>query len=394
MGDGVLRPVAGCRVLVVDDNPANTALVHRTLVRAGLPGVVEENDATAVAGIMESGGVDLVLLDLMMPGLDGFRVLEQVQRQAGATFLPVIVLTADDSHASVERALDLGAHDYLRKPFNTTELSLRVRNLLLRRLAYQELQRSRTLLGQRLNAFEWEPPLLNDNPDRARELIERAVADGGFTMALQPVVDLGTRRVMGYEALARFPQDELGPPGAWFAAARRLRLLKELETAAMDKALEHLASLGPEQLLAVNLSPDALVSGVADRLEGPEGQRIVIELTEHEPVSDYARLNEAIGRLQAAGVRLAVDDAGAGFASLRHILDLSPDIIKIDIHIIRGVDQDPGRAAIAEMLVRFAERTGVEVVAEGVETEAEAQALLALGPMLAQGYLFGRPEVP
>lgn len=393
MADEVLSPVAGCRVLVVDDNPTNTSLVRRILQRAGLQSVQEENDPTVVMDLMHEGDIDLVLLDLMMPVMDGFELLEHIKRFAGGGFLPVIVLTADDSHASVERALDMGAHDYLRKPFNATELILRVRNLLLRRLAHQELQRSRTLLGQRLNVFEWEPPLLHDNPERARELVQGMVAEGRFDMALQPIVSLPAGDVVAYEALARFPQDELGPPGAWFAAARRWRLVEELEAACLNKALDLLDGLDSEQLLAVNLSPDALLGGVAQRLQGPMGQRVIVELTEHEPVTDYQRLNATIATLREAGVRLAVDDAGAGFASLSHILDLRPDIIKIDIHIIRGMDSDPGRNAIAEMLVRFAERTGATVIAEGVETDGERDALQALGPMWAQGYLFGRPQI-
>jgi EAL domain-containing protein (putative c-di-GMP-specific phosphodiesterase class I) len=255
-------------------------------------------------------------------------------------------------------------------------------------LANQEVARSRSLLNQRLNVFEWEPPLLHDHPARAQELIEQTLATGSFQIALQPIVHLQSAEVVAYEALARFPDSELGPPGAWFAAAARLRLLKALETAALRKGLALLQDLPEETSLAVNLSPEGLIQEAGAVLQGLDRTRVIVELTEHEPVADYGRLADAVSPLREAGVRLAVDDTGAGFASLR------PQIIKIDIDIIRWIDADPGRRAIAEMLVRFAERVGARVVAEGVETQAEAEVLADLGPMWAQGYYFGRPAIP
>ena len=119
----------------------------------------------------------------------------------------------------------------------------------------------------------------------------------------------------------------------------------------------------------------------------------MIELTEHVPVADYAALNAALDPLRERGAKLAIDDTGAGFASLRHILDLKPDIIKIDIGITRGVDTDPSRAAIVTMLVAFARTTGNSVVAEGVETAGERDTMLRLGAIYGQGYIFGRPEI-
>lgn len=388
--DGVLAQVSDCRVLVVDDNPANTTLVARVLGRAGLAEVVEVNDPTRVDGLLENGGADLILLDLMMPVLDGFAVLERVRRFAGATYLPVVVVTADDSHASVERALAMGAHDYLRKPFNATELILRVRNLLIARTANLELRRSRALLSARLDLFE---PQASELDADARPLLESVIAQGP-RMALQPIVDLHTARPVGAEALSRFPESALGNPGAWFAAAHRVGLTVELETAACREAVALLPTLPEEQFLAVNVSPELLLSGeLAHGFDGVDWGRVVLELTEHEPVEDYAVLEAGLSALRERGARLAVDDAGAGFASLRHVLDLRPDVIKIDLEIIRGVDADPRRAAIAEMLVRFADRVGARVVAEGVETDAERATLQEIGPMWAQGYFFGRPQL-
>ncbi|HET7900201.1 MAG TPA: EAL domain-containing protein, partial [Candidatus Nanopelagicales bacterium] len=146
--------------------------------------------------------------------------------------------------------------------------------------------------------------------------------------------------------------------------------------------------------LSVNFSPGTVMEGLPKLLGPVPWDRIIIELTEHVPVEDYAVLNAALAPLRAKGAQVAVDDTGAGFASLRHILDVAPDVIKIDIGSTRGVDSDPSRAAIAAMLVSFAERMGIRVVAEGVETEAERDTMLELGAVYGQGYLFGRPEIP
>ncbi len=141
------------------------------------------------------------------------------------------------------------------------------------------------------------------------------------------------------------------------------------------------------------MSPGAVLAGLDQLGDDLPWDSIVLELTEHVPVEDYGVLNRALEPFRAAGARLAVDDTGAGFASLRHILDLHPDFIKLDIGIVRGLDRDPSRAAMAEMLVRFAARVGIRVVAEGIETESERASLVELGAEWGQGYLLGRPVI-
>lgn len=390
----VLASVSDARVLVVDDNPANTALVKRVLRRSGLEDVIEVQDPTTVAAILADGDLDLVLLDLRMPVMDGFEVLDVIKRQAIGTYLPVIVITADDSHESVERALAGGAHDFLSKPFNAAELVLRVRNLLLNRYAYQELRRSRAWLRSRLDLFEPDLAKVNADPLEVKGLIRRTIDEDGIRIAIQPIVDMRDGTLVGGEALARFPDGLLGNPGTWFAAALEVGLVTELELAAVRSALTQVPMRPAGTSLSLNFSPSTVLGGLTDAL-GPDvpWDRVVIELTEHTPVEDYAALARALAPLREAGARVAVDDTGAGFASLRHILDLHPDIIKIDIGITRGVDVDPSRAAVANMLVQFANEVGITVIAEGVETEGERQALLDLGAVLGQGYLLGRPEV-
>jgi EAL domain-containing protein (putative c-di-GMP-specific phosphodiesterase class I)/DNA-binding NarL/FixJ family response regulator len=392
---GVLAKSAAARVMVVDDNAANTALVAKVLTRAGLNDVLEVNDPMTVAGLLDDHDPDLVLLDLRMPGLDGFAVLEVVQRYAAGTYLPVIIITADDTHASVERALSLGAHDFVRKPFDAIELALRVRNLLASRFAYLELRRHRAWLRSRLDLFQPDLAGMDDeNAGPVRNRILQVMADDEVRIAFQPVVDMRDGTVISAEALARFPTDLFPGPAGWFAAALELGLGPAMELHCLLAALRLVHLRPPGTAVAVNASPQLLINGLADRMPpSTPWERLVLELTEHVPVEDYGVLNEALAPLRERGVRVAVDDTGAGFASLRHILDLHPDVIKIDIGIVRGIDSDPTRAAIAEMLVGFARRLGLRLVAEGVETEAERDALLELGVVQGQGYLFGRPEL-
>jgi EAL domain-containing protein (putative c-di-GMP-specific phosphodiesterase class I)/DNA-binding NarL/FixJ family response regulator len=389
-----LGPVSDCRVLVVDDNPANTTLVSRILHRAGLPDVIEVQNPMLVHGVLQDAEPDIVLLDLRMPVMDGFEVLDMIRRQAAGNYLPVIVITADDSHQSVERALNMGAHDFLSKPFNATELVLRVRNLLINRMAYQELRRSRAWLRTRLDLFEPDLAQVSAEPEVIRELINDTIATGAFQVAIQPVVDMRDGSLVSAEALARFPNGILGNTGAWFAAALEVGLVTELELATARRAVELIGSRPEGTSLAVNLSPSTVLVGVEEALGGDiPWDRIIIELTEHAPVVDYVALNAALAPIREQGARVAVDDTGAGFASLRHILDLHPDIIKVDIGITRGIDVDPSRAAIAGMLIRFADEVGIRVVAEGIETESERDTLLSLGAHFGQGYLLGRPVI-
>lgn len=387
---GMLAAFPDARVLVVDDQPANTALIHRLLARAGITEVREVNDSREVQALLAEFDPDVVLLDLRMPHVDGFEVLRQVQRYAAGSYLPVMVITADDSRSSLQQALSMGAHDYLQKPFDATELTLRVRNVLMTRMAVLELRRSRALLNDRLDVFEPELSGLLEGPETVRASVAEVIASDSLRIALQPIVHMSDGRVYAYEALSRFPAEGYGSPAAWFLAADRAGVSVELERHAVVKALALLPAIPATSLLAINVSPKLLLSGQLPTL--PPG-RVILELTEHVPVEDYSALERALAPLRESGVYLAVDDTGAGFASLRHILYLKPNIIKLDLAIIRNIDQDPRRAAVARMMTQFAAGENAMVVAEGVETCEERDCLIDIGAVLGQGYFFARPAI-
>jgi len=226
--------------------------------------------------------------------------------------------------------------------------------------------------------------------ERARDVtarISRIIEQDDLTMAYQPIYQLNNNQVVGVESLARFPDS----PSDWFAEAAEAGLGIELEMTAVRSALRGLRYLPRDIYLAVNVSPDAILSGAVERtLRDATPGRILLEVTEHAHVNDYSGLLQALKPLRG-GVRIAVDDAGAGFSGLKHILEIEPDIIKLDLTLTRGIDQDPAREALATALVTFANKTGSQIVAEGIETAAELEVLRQLKVSFGQGYWLARP---
>ena len=227
---------------------------------------------------------------------------------------------------------------------------------------------------------------------RREEAVDTCTAPGGLRVVVQPIVDLVEGRAAGVEALARFPRWDGGSPADVFAAAHEVGRGAELELAAIDAALALLPALPAGTYLSINASPGTVLD---ERLlrrvaQAPRG-RIVMELTEHVAVSDYPPLLAALDRLAKLGVAVAVDDAGSGFASLQHVLTVSPQVIKLDVALVRGIDSDPSRRALARAMVLFADELGARLVAEGVETAAELRTLRELGVRYGQGFHLARP---
>ncbi len=224
--------------------------------------------------------------------------------------------------------------------------------------------------------------------DRLADVIARQ----RIHIAYQPIVDLSTDVTVGFEALARFLAEPARAPDKWFEDAHTVSKGAELELLAVRNAIDGIERLGPHTYLSLNASPCTILDGALERtLAGASPERLVLELTEHAPVEEYEALIAALASLRGAGLKLAIDDAGSGYASFRHILQLHPDIIKLDQSLIRDIDLDQGRRALAMGLITFAKETGCMVVAEGVENEHELAVLKSLGVDAAQGYLLGRP---
>lgn len=225
-----------------------------------------------------------------------------------------------------------------------------------------------------------------------REAIRSVIAARAFTTVFQPIVELESRTTVGYEALTRFADGT--PPDVMFDRANASGLGLELEAATLETAFHASEALPANLLLNLNVSAALVIAG--EPLAGllrRWGWQTILELTEHTAVDDYPELRRAIADL-GDGVRLAIDDAGAGYASFRHILELKPQFVKLDRGIIAGLDGDPARQALVAGMRHFAVSTGCGLIAEGIETEAELSALRSLGVSLGQGYHLGRPEAP
>lgn len=224
-----------------------------------------------------------------------------------------------------------------------------------------------------------------------RPVVLDLVAAEALEFVFQPIIDLRDGHTVGHEGLTRLPADP-APVEALFARAGVEGVLLELELHAIGALLERSASLPADGYVAVNASPSTVTSprlrGVLDRFPL---DRVVLEVTEREPIPDYSLVEAALAELRAGGMRLAVDDAGAGEASLRHLIGLRPDIIKLDAMLTDAIDRDPGQRAMARALVAFAAEMGAAVVAEGVDTTARAAELGELGVDHGQGWALGRP---
>lgn len=245
----------------------------------------------------------------------------------------------------------------------------------------------------RLIAHQIEAELavtLGEEARRAR--ISSAIRRGDPAIVFQPIVRLQDLTVVGVEALSRFTSEPKRSPDRWFAEAEELGLGEALELAAIYRAIREASLLPKELSISLNASPATLIEGrFMEMIRGIDPKRVIVELTEHKPVKDYSALLSALEPLRQLGIRIAIDDAGAGYSSFQHVLNLRPHYIKLDVSITRNLDADPTRRALAAALVEFAKRTAAKIIAEGVETESELAVLRELGVDKGQGYYLARP---
>jgi EAL domain-containing protein (putative c-di-GMP-specific phosphodiesterase class I) len=214
-----------------------------------------------------------------------------------------------------------------------------------------------------------------------------------ITPVFQPIVDLATGRVAGYEGLSRFPAEDGRRPDEWFDLARRCGLGPLLQALALKRMVE-IPGRPNGTWLSLNLDAGALATDAVQGALPADLNGIVIEVTEQELPPDDEALQRTLDDLRARGARIALDDAGAGYAGLQHVVRIRPDIIKLDRSLVSGVDHDAERLALIESFAAFSARTGAALCAEGIETDAELQVLVDARVDLGQGYRLGRPGPP
>ena len=380
-------------VLIVDDIDSNVQHLELILRMAGASSVHIVSDARSAVDRCLEVRPDVVLLDLDMPLVDGYEVLTSLRGVLPVEgFLPVLALTGDTTNQARERALDAGVNDFLTKPYDDVEFVQRVRNLLTMRALYRTVQRHNVELQAELDAHAEGHRRVTVESDLRRARVADVIANDALRMVYQPIVDLAGGQTVGVEALARFDSEPQRSPAAWFAEAAAVGLAIELDLAAVEASLGALDWLPDDVFLSLNVSPATAISGrLHDCLRGVRSDRIVLELTEHTRIDDYDVLRSALDELRQQGARVAVDDAGAGYAGLQQILRLRPDIVKLDLEFTRTIDADPVRRALATSLVTFGRDTGELIIAEGIETPEEFDTLERLGVCWGQGFYLARP---
>lgn len=386
-------PLRAARVVVAGSSPDAVLALRRHLASIGVVDVTAVDDVCDAVDCCLDIQPSVLLLDLSPLEQAGYEVLWDLRaRLPRGEFLPVLVLTADVSSEARERAMLAGANDFLSKPLDRVEVLQRVRNLIELHALYQGVRHQNRDLQDELDRERADRRTEQIERERLEWLVTEAIAGRKIRMEFQPIFDLASCEIVAVEALARFESVPPRGPDVWFAEAHRVGLGLELELAAVALALAHLDELPEHQLLSVNVSPDTVAAPeFTELLASAPGHRLLVELTESTVIGDYPTLLASIDSARRRGVRIAVDDAGAGYAGLQQIIRLRPDVIKLDRSIIEGIDRDPVRRALATSLVAFGHDTSSAIVAEGIEEAAELATLQQLGVTWGQGYLLGRP---
>jgi len=375
-------------VVIADDEPHVVDYLEILLHAEGFDVAGVARDADSAVELAHRMRPDVVLLDLRMPG-GGLSAAQLIGSVSPDT--RIVVFSADADEVDVLPLLRSGIDGYVVKGASSEQLADAIRSAVAggKFLAPEIGRFAIQALTTRLH--DEERGELRDK--RVRDRITGMIAATDFTVVYQPVVHLGTGETEAVEALTRFTGSPSRPPDEWFGEADGCGLRVSLELATAGAALRDLAEIHDHLALCVNVSPATALSGrLAEILTGAELERVILEVTEHSQVTDYAALNAALAPWRERGVRVAVDDAGGGYASFAHVLSLTPELIKLDISLTADIHADPRRQALARALIGFAAEMDVIVVAEGIETAAQLDVLAGLGAHYAQGFHLGRPR--
>jgi EAL domain-containing protein (putative c-di-GMP-specific phosphodiesterase class I)/CheY-like chemotaxis protein len=392
-GRGKSTDAATTRIGLVDDDPAMLAAL-REMVESepDLELAGTASDAQGACELAERSAPEVILMDVRMPGGGGPRATTDVLKTKPAT--KIVAFTAQEDRETVLEMVRAGAVGYVGKGSSSEAILDAIRRAAAGKSALSP-EASKGVMEELASRLRVQDVEDRDRVERLERIESILRQPERLQIALQPIVDLSTEEVIGMEALSRFNATPERPPNEWFDEAWRMGRGPELELLALSRALGLIGELPPTAYLSLNLSPavamDPRLPGV---LHGTPPDRIVIEITEHTRIDDYQAFTRAMRGLRSAGLRIAEDDAGAGYAGLRDILRLAPDIIKLDTELTRGIESDRPRRALATAMISFGREIGSAIIAEGIETQRELDALRALGVQFGQGFFLGRPTIP
>jgi len=370
------------RILLVDDEEALLRVFSRVLHAAGYD-VETASDGQRAIELFETKEFDLIISDISMPRMTGIELLRAVRERN--LDIPVVLVTANPVFESAAQAVEYGALRYLSKPLDSKLLTdTAERAIHLHKVARIKRQ-----------ALEY----LGDD---GKQIGDLAGLDAGFAralrslwMAYQPIVSWSGQSIFGYEALVRSDEQSLPHPGALLEAAERLFRLHDLGRAIRGRVANLLGETADDVTMFVNLHTRDLLD---DGLVSPEAalsryaKRVVLEITERAALDDIKDVRRRVSALRALGYRVAIDDLGAGYAGLTSFAHLEPDIVKIDMSLVRNVHKEPTKQKMIRSLARLCAELKILVVIEGIESREERDVIVDLGCDLLQGYLFARPE--
>jgi EAL domain-containing protein (putative c-di-GMP-specific phosphodiesterase class I) len=380
-GPAAKEPASPAEVLVVDDEPVTARSYARALAAGGFK-VSVAHDGREAADLAKGRRFDVVVSDIAMPDMDGLALLRAIRETD--LDVPMIFMTGSPALESALAAIEYGAFRYLVKPIAPDALCEAVgRAVVVHKLARvrREAALVRELEGKQIG-------------DRAG--LEARYASGveKLWVAAQPIVSWSGRRTVAYETLLRTDEPTLRSPLDFFDAAERLGRAAELGRIIRQHVARGLRETPPPAELFVNLHPADLEDEELYADDGaltPFASQVVLEITERAALDRIGELQSRVTRLRALGYRIAIDDLGAGYAGLTSFAQLEPEVVKVDMSLVRGIDGSPVKQKLVRSIISLCGELEIKMVAEGIETPAERDALVRLGGDLCQGYLFAKP---
>jgi EAL domain-containing protein (putative c-di-GMP-specific phosphodiesterase class I) len=370
-------------IVLVDDEPEALRGFERTLKSAGYQ-VEAFSDAREAVKRVAVGGVHVVVSDISMPEMSGVELLRTI-REYDAD-LPVVLVTGLPAIESATDAVEYGAFKYIVKPVEPEKLRTTVeRARKLYRLARMKREALKLMGANAISA------------DRAGLEASFDSAINSMWMAFQPILRASDHSVFGYEALLRTEEPSLIRPDLVVDAAERLNALPRLGRRVRELASAAMQNAPPDATLFLNLHPLDLADEALFEELAPLTQmahRVVLEVTERAAIEEVDAVERRVSQLRERGFRIAVDDLGAGYAGLSSFALLEPEIVKLDVSLLRDIDQSPVKQKLVASMTALCKDMGFLVVAEGIETPAERDCVVALGCDLLQGFLFARPGRP
>lgn len=367
-------------ILIIDDEPDFTETIKFFLEHSNFRVI---SALTAEDGLEKAGlyKPNLILLDLVMPRINGHEVCRRIKEDNSISHIPIIILTSKDKILDKVEAFNLGATDYIGKHFSYEEILARIKA-----------------------ALRADPSVTDyrEKEERDKKILElrKVIDEKRIRILFQPIVVLATKQPIGYEALMRGPQASLlESPIELLALATEANMLLELHMLSLGLAAKMASFIPQELLLFLNIDPLIINTDYFKNMDflkdsAIKPSQICVEITERTYIKSFTKLSSDLDYLKSKGVKTGVDDVGEGYASLKAIAELKPEFIKVDMDIVRNIDSDKVKSSLMRVILELAKQINSYLIAEGVETEAENSALIAMGAEYGQGFLFSKPCEP